>query len=150
VHCGGKPHIPFDGRSFVRDFVHELCRLADQHHCPPTYPEKSWWHALKIADERDRLRFATELNSRDDSSYFSRQSSFHICTNAAAILIRDGFSAAAIHRTAAGATRIVPEIHEFKTPEDGRHARWQNERGQVERARITARANGNGTRAAAP
>src|SRR5271166_5920071 len=61
VHCDGQPNVC--GRRFYRYLVSELHKLAGRCERPPIFPEKSWHHALKIADERDRLKFASDLNS---------------------------------------------------------------------------------------
>jgi len=146
VQCDGQPHVcgPFNGRRFCKDLIAELRRLAEKDEPLPYYPQRLWFRALAAADAKDVDRFVQACNAAGDDAYFWNQ---HVCSVAASLIIRDGISAASIHRTSSGATRIVPEINEFKTPllED-RRGNWQGKR-KAERERIAAAANGNGQHA---
>ena len=73
MHCAnGQTNAgPFDGPRFYEDFIHALRRFAGPK--TPSFPEATWFRALKVADEKDRFRFVSRRNSARDSDYFAQQ-----------------------------------------------------------------------------
>jgi hypothetical protein len=134
VHCDGP--TPYDPHKFVRDLIRELRKRAGQFEQPPCFPQRSWWSALAIADERDRVRFVSSLNSAGDDHYFERQ---HICA-AAAITAKDGFSIAHIHRSASGINHTAPQTDSYALPPN-HHDRYRRNYGDKAGRGAAAAAN---------
>jgi hypothetical protein len=111
VHCDGP--TPYDPRKFVRDLIRELRKRAGQYEEPPCFPQKSWWCALAIADERDTFRFISSFNARDDTNYFERQ---HASSTTTPAINKDGFSNTFTHRTVGGTICIAPQIDTYTAP----------------------------------
>jgi hypothetical protein len=130
VHCDGNPHVcgPFDGRNFCRDLVSELRKLAERDEPLPYYPQRRWFVALAKADAKDRSRFISNLNARDDSTYLERQHAGPPTATSAGVI--DGFSDTFTHRTAGGTTQIAPQVDTFRpapTPYDRYHRNYNGE-----------------------
>jgi hypothetical protein len=136
VHCANAP-TPFDGRRFFRDFVAELHRLAEKDEPAPYYPQRLWFVALATADAKDRFRFVSRFNGRDDTNYFERQNVYR----------RPPYDDFNLRN---GEPIKVPQVDTCPAPRlEDRRGTWQAKRkSERERAATT---NGNGvTRAAAP
>jgi hypothetical protein len=101
----------------------------------PYYPQRLWFVALAKADAKDRSRFISNLNARDDSTYLERQ---HVSgpTVATAAGI-DGYSDSFTRRTAGGTIQITPQIDTYRapsTPYDRYKRRYAGEKTKRERA----------------
>jgi hypothetical protein len=59
-----------DAQRFRHDLIKELQRLRS-----PQYPQRAFWRALEVADDKDVVRAVTAINSAEDFSYFERQQS---------------------------------------------------------------------------
>ena len=143
MQCDGHPHVcgPFNGRKFAHDLIRELHRLTRKSEGPPAYPERLWFRALAAADAKDVDRSVRALNSACDDVYFEKQ---HVCS-AAAQLLHD-FNTHHVHRTAAGATRIAPQLYdEFQasTIHEEKRGGWRERKAEP----IDAAANANGQHA---
>jgi hypothetical protein len=134
MHCEAQRCVaPFDGRSFARDFARELRRLADQHHCPPIFPQRLWFRALAAADAKDVDRSVQARNAADDDSYFQTQ---HICSLAAQLL--HDFNTHHVHRSSSGEIRVAPQTDSYTLPPNA-HDRYRRNYGdKVEPAAAAA------------
>ena len=139
MHCDGNPHPcgPFNGRKFYCDLVSELRKLAERDEPSPYYPQRLWFMALAKADAKDRSRFVSHLNARDDSTYLERVSGR---TGVIASGI-DGFSDTFAHRTSGGAIHIAPQVDTFRpapTPYDRYKRQYAGEKTECGRGRHRA------------